>query len=151
MGVSDEQKISLLNEAVNRDPKFVLAYCELARAYDKLYQAKDITPVEKRNVDYRGLAEVALEKARRVAPDFGPVHLALADHFVLAHNDVEQGRLEIDLARQTMPNSAALETSAAAIAGRQSRWDDSVRSLRGPLRLSHAPQRSFFFSRIRIA
>ena len=79
-----EQKVSLLNEAVNGDPKFVLAYCELARAYDKLYQAKDITPVEKRNTDYRALAEAALEKARGVAPDFGPVHLASADHFVLA-------------------------------------------------------------------
>ena len=114
---SNEQKVSLLNEAVNRDPKFVLAYCELARAYDKLYQAKDITPVEKRNIDYRALAEVALEKARSVAPDFGPVHLSLADHFVLAHNDVEQGRLEIDLARRTMPNSAALETSAGSDRG----------------------------------
>jgi len=124
-----EQKVSLLNEAVNRDPKFVLAYCGLAKAYDVLYQTKDITPVEKRNVDYRAMAEVALEKARRVAPDFGPVHLALADHFVVAHNDVEQGRLEIDLARQTMPNSAALETSAGSIARRQSRWDDAVRFL----------------------
>jgi serine/threonine protein kinase len=124
-----EQKVSLLNEAVNRDPKFVLAYCALAKAYDTLYQTKDITPVEKRNVDYRALAEVALEKARRVAPDFGPVHLALADHFVLAHNDVEQGRLEVDLARQTMPNSAELETSAGSIARRQGRWDDAVRFL----------------------
>jgi serine/threonine protein kinase/tetratricopeptide (TPR) repeat protein len=123
-----EQKISLLKEAVNRDPKFVPAYCALATAYDTLYQTKDITPVEKRNVDYRALAEAALEKARRVAPDFGPVHLALADHFVLAHNDLEQGRLEIDLARQTMPNSAALETSAGSIARRQSRWDDAVRA-----------------------
>ena len=123
----NEQKVSLLNEAVNRDPKFVLAYCALANAYDKLYQAKAITPVENRNVDYRGLAEAALEKARRVAPDFGPVHLALADHFVLAHNDLEQGRLEIDLARHTMPNSAELETSAGSIARRQSRWDDAVR------------------------
>ena len=62
-----QQKISLLNQAVDRDPKFVLAYCALAKAYDKLYQAKDITPVEKRNVDYRALAEVALEKARRLS------------------------------------------------------------------------------------
>jgi serine/threonine protein kinase/tetratricopeptide (TPR) repeat protein len=123
-----EQKVSLLNEAVDRDPKFVLAYCGLANAYDTLYQAKEITPVEKRNVDYRALAEVALEKARRVAPDFGPVHVALADHFVMANNDVEQGRLEIDLARQTMPNSAALETTAGSIARRQSRWDDAVRA-----------------------
>jgi serine/threonine protein kinase/tetratricopeptide (TPR) repeat protein len=140
-----EQKVSLLNEAVNRDPKFVLAYCELARAYDKLYQAKDITPVEKRNIDYRALAEVALEKARRVAPDFGPVHLALADHFVLAHNDVEQGRLEIDLARRTMPNSAALETSAGAIAGRQGRWDDAVLSAERAVTLEPRATEKLFF------
>src|SRR6266481_2451925 len=140
-----EQKVSLLNEAVNRDPKFVLAYCELARAYDKLYQAKDITPVEKRDVDYRALAEAALEKARGVAPDFGPVHLALADHFVLAHNDVERGRLEIDLARQTMPNSAALETSSAAIAGRQGRWDDSVRSAERAVALEPRATEKLFF------
>ena len=142
---SNEQKVSLLNEAVNRDPKFVLAYCELARAYDKLYQAKDITPVEKRDVDYRALAEAALEKARRVAPDFGPVHLALADHFVLAHNDVEQGRLEIDLARQTMPNNAALETSAAAIAGRQGHWDDSARSAERAVALEPRATEKLFF------
>jgi tetratricopeptide (TPR) repeat protein len=140
-----EQKVSLLNEAVNRDPKFVLAYCALAKAYDRLYQAKDITPVEKRNIDYRALAEAALEKARRVAPDFGPVHLALADHFVLANNDVEQGRLEIDLARQTMPNSAALETSAGAIAGRQGRWGDSVRSAERAVALEPRATEKLFF------
>jgi serine/threonine-protein kinase len=124
-----QQRISLLSDAVDRDPKFVLAYCALAKAYDTLYQTKDITPVGERNVDYRAMAEVALEKARRVAPDFGPVHLALADHFVLALNDLEQGRLEIDLARQTMPNSAALETTAGSIARRQSRWDDALRAI----------------------
>jgi serine/threonine protein kinase/Tfp pilus assembly protein PilF len=139
-----EQKISLLNDAVGRDPKFVLAYCALATAYDKLYQTKDITPVEKRNVDYRALAEAALEKARRVAPDFGPVHLALADHFVLALNDLEQGRLEIDLARQTMPNSAALETTAGSIARRQNRWDDAVRAIERAVALEPRAAESLF-------
>ena len=123
-----QQRISLLDQAVERDPKFVLAYCALAKAYDELYQAKDVTPVEKRNVDYRALAESALEKARRIQPDFGPVHLALAYHFVWANNDFSQARVEIDLARRTMPNSAELEMTAGAIARRQSRWDDAVRS-----------------------
>src|SRR6476620_5476997 len=139
-----QQKISLLNDAVDRDPKFVLAYCALAKAYDKLYQTKDITPVEKRNVDYRALAEAALEKARRVAPDFGPVHLALADHFVLALNDLEQGRLEIDLARQTMPNSAPLETTAGSIARRQNRWDDAVRAIERAVALEPRAAESLF-------
>jgi serine/threonine protein kinase/tetratricopeptide (TPR) repeat protein len=139
-----QQKISLLNDAVDRDPKFVLAYCQLATAYDKLYQTKDITQLEQRNVDYRALAEVALEKARRVAPDFGPVHLALANHFVFALNDLEQGRLEIDLARRTMPNSAALETTAGAIARRQSRWDDAVRAIEKAVALEPRATESLF-------
>jgi serine/threonine-protein kinase len=121
-----QQRISLLDEAVNRDPKFVLAYCELAKAHDTLYQSRHVTRVEDRDVDHRALAEAALEKAQRVMPDIGPVHLALADHFLGANNDVEQARIEIDLARRTMPNSAELETSAGAIARRQSRWDEAL-------------------------
>jgi tetratricopeptide (TPR) repeat protein len=73
------------------------------------------------------------------------VHLALADHFVLANNDVEQGRLEIDLARRTMPNSAALEASAGAIAGRQGRWDDSVRSAERAVALEPRATEKLFF------
>jgi serine/threonine protein kinase/tetratricopeptide (TPR) repeat protein len=122
-----QERISLLDQAVERDPKFVLAYCALAKAYDELYQAKDITPVEKRDLDYRALADAALEKARRIQPDIGPVHLALAYHFLWANNDFSQARVEIDLARRTMPNSAELEMTAGAIARRQSRWDDAVR------------------------
>jgi serine/threonine-protein kinase len=139
-----EQKVSLLNEAVNRDPKFVLAYCALAKAYDDLYQTKDITPVEKRDVDYRALAEAALEKARRIQPDVGPVHLALAYHFLWANNDFSQARVEIDLARRTMPNSAELETTAGAIARRQSRWDDAVRSLERAVALEPRAEENLF-------
>ena len=69
-----------------------------------------------------------MEKARRIQPDIGPVHLALAYHFLWANNDFSQAHAEIDLARRTMPNSAELEMTAGAIARRQSRWDDAVRS-----------------------
>src|SRR5713101_3747050 len=124
-----QQRISFLDQAVERDPKFVLAYCELAKAHDILYRTRQVTSVENRTVDHRALAETALEKARRIQPDIGPVHLALADHFLSANNDVSQARVEIDLARRTMPNSAELETTAGAIARRQSRWDDEVRAL----------------------
>src|SRR6266568_4543356 len=124
-----QQRISFLDQAVERDPKFVLAYCELTKAYDILYLTRQVTPVENRTVDHRALAEAALAKARRIQPDIGPVHLALAYHFLWANNDLSQAHVEIDLARRTMPNSAELETTAGAIARRQSRWDDDVRAL----------------------
>ena len=140
-----EQRISFLDQAVEHDPQFVLAYCELAKAHDILYRTRQVTPVENRTVDHRALAEAALEKARRIQPDIGPVHLALAYHFLSANNDVSQARVEIDLARQTMPNSAALETSAGAIAGRQGRWDDSVRSAERAVALEPRATEKLFF------
>ena len=121
-----EERVLLLEQAVARDPKFVLAYCELANAHDILYRTRQVTAVQDRAVDHRALAEAALEKARRLQPDAGPVHLALANHFFAANNDLEQARVEVDLARRTMPNSADLEMTAGAIARGQSRWDDAI-------------------------
>src|SRR6266436_3536302 len=118
-----QQRISFLDQAVERDPKFVLAYCELAKAHDILYRTRQVTPVENRTVDHRTLAEAALEKARRIQPDIGPVHLA----------------------RRTMPNSAELETSAGAIAGREGRWDDSVSSAERAVALEPRATEKLFF------
>jgi serine/threonine-protein kinase len=140
-----QQRISFLDQAVERDPKFVLAYCDLAKAHDILYRTRQVTPIENRTIDHRALAEAALEKARRIQPDIGPVHLALAYHFLAANNDVSQARVEIDLARRTMPNSAELETSAGAIAGRQGRWDDSVRSAERAVALEPRATEKLFF------
>src|SRR5213596_478873 len=50
-----QQRISFLDQAVERDPKFVLAYCELAKAHDILYLTRQVTPVENRTVDHRAL------------------------------------------------------------------------------------------------
>lgn len=122
-----ERRIALLDQAVARDPKFVLAYCELAQAHDRLYREKIATSAEEKGIDHRALAEAALEKARRIAPDAGRVHLALAQHFYSANDDPEQARVEIDLARRTLPNDGALEQLAGSIARRQGRWDDAVR------------------------
>jgi serine/threonine-protein kinase len=140
-----QQRISFLDQAVERDPKFVLAYCELAKAHDILYRTKQVTPVENRTVDHRVLAEAALEKARRIQPDIGPVHLALADHFLWANNDLSLARVEIDLARRTLPNSAELETTAAAIARRQSRWDDDMRARERAVALEPRAEDYLFF------
>ena len=55
-----------LDEAVARDPKFSLAYCELARRHDELYFYRGLGPPEELLVDHRALAEMALSKATRL-------------------------------------------------------------------------------------
>jgi TolB-like protein/Flp pilus assembly protein TadD/predicted Ser/Thr protein kinase len=122
-----EQKIALLDQAVARDPAFVLAYCELAQSHDRLYREKIAISGGEKSIDHRALAEAAIAKAMRIAPDAGRLHLAVAQHFYSANDDPEQARVEIDLARRTLPNDGALEQLAGSIARRQGRWDDAVR------------------------
>jgi serine/threonine-protein kinase len=124
-----ERKIALLNEAVTRDPSFMLAYCDLATAHGRIFYYKAGATVEELSVDHRSLAEVALQKARRLRPDAGELHLAQAFYFLHVTKDLDQAHIEIDLARITLPNSAEVEAIAGRVARRQGRWDDAVRHL----------------------
>ena len=124
-----ERKIALLNEAVTRDPSFTLAYCELAKAHGRMSFYKAGATAEELSVDHRSLAEVALQKARRLRPDSGELHLAQAFHFLYVTKDLDQARIETDLARRTLPNNAEVEFMAGRIARRQGRWDEAVRCL----------------------
>jgi tetratricopeptide (TPR) repeat protein len=123
------KQVSLLDAAVARDPKFVLAYCALAGVHDSFYEYRNYASPEDQKVDHRALAEAALQSARRLRPDDGEVHLAAAKHFLLANRDNEQARLELDLARRTLPNSVALEKTAGLIARAQGRWEDALRAM----------------------
>ncbi len=79
------QAVDLLNQAVARDPAFLLAWCELATAHDLLYFfGDDHTPAR------LALADGAVQKARDLQPDSGAVHLALAQHFYRGYLDYDQ-------------------------------------------------------------
>jgi tetratricopeptide (TPR) repeat protein len=124
-----ERKIALLNEAVTRDPSFTLAFCELAKAHGRICFFKAGATVEELSVDHRSLAEVALQKARRLRPDAGELHLAQAFYFLYVTKELDQAHIETDLARRTLPNNAEVEFIAGRVARRQGRWDDAVRCL----------------------
>src|SRR6266480_1608190 len=85
-----KRAIELLEQAVARDSKLVLAYCELAKWHDDLYLQRNHGPPEELAVDHRSLAEVALEKARTLQPDSGAVHLELADHALTITKNLEE-------------------------------------------------------------
>jgi serine/threonine protein kinase/Flp pilus assembly protein TadD len=118
--------IEMLNQAVIRDPNFALAYCELAERHDELYFQRNVGPPEDQAIDHRSLGEVALEKARRLQPDLGAVHLQLALHALRINRDPEHAGYEVELARQTLPNNAQLETIAGRVARRADRWDEAL-------------------------
>jgi TolB-like protein/Tfp pilus assembly protein PilF len=116
------QAISLLEEAVRRDPNFLLAYCLLCEANLDLYwQAYDHTP------ERIELANAALRQAERIQPDAGEVHMQKGVYAYHGFRDYDRARTEFELARRTLPNDARLYLYLGSVDRRQGRWEDAVR------------------------
>jgi TolB-like protein/class 3 adenylate cyclase/Flp pilus assembly protein TadD len=116
------QAISLLEEAVRRDPNFLLAYCLLCEANLNLYwQGFDHTPQR------RERANAALRQAERIQPDAGEVHMQKGRYAYYGFRDYERMRTEFELARRTLPNDARLYLYLGSVDRRQGRWEDAVR------------------------
>jgi len=118
---NDFQAVDLLNQAVTRDPSFLLAYCRLAEAHDALYfRGDDRTP------NRLALAKAAIDAAFRLKPDSGEAHFALADHLYHGYFDYDRARDELAIALRTLPNNARIFDLSAPIDRRQGRWHDAV-------------------------
>src|SRR5262249_33265847 len=107
-----KRAISLLEDAVTRDPNFVPAYCQLAKWHDDLHFQRHVGPADEKAIDHRSLAETALTKARLLQPDSGVVHMAFALHALQIIRDIDEAQLQINLARVALPPNAELETIA---------------------------------------
>jgi eukaryotic-like serine/threonine-protein kinase len=119
------QKVELLEKATQRDPNFVLAYCELAKT--QLNLGDD----EAEHRKHLELAKTAAETAVRVRPDLPEAHLALARYYFEAGvqtdtNDYDLAREELAIVRRKLPNNAEALMIEALIGRHQSRWDASL-------------------------
>jgi serine/threonine protein kinase/Tfp pilus assembly protein PilF len=116
------EAVDLLNQAIARDPAFVLAYCRLALAHDTLYfQGVDRTP------ERLALAKSAIDSAFRLKPDSGEAHLALAWHLYYGYFDYDRARTELAIAQRTLPNNPRVFEFAGIIDRRQGRWANVIR------------------------
>ena len=129
--------VDLLNQAINRDPDFVLAYYWLARAQDWLYFSNERTPAR------LALAKAAIDSAFHVNPNSGEAHLALALHLYWGYFDYDRARAELAIARRTLANNPQVYEVSAWIDRRQGRWSDAVRDME---RASDLDPRSFFLA-----
>src|SRR5438094_2918782 len=135
------QAVELLNQAVARDPKFLLAYCRLAFAHDVLYLTSlDHTPARLASAD------AAVQTALRLQPDAGEAHLALAQHLYSGYLDYDRAKQELAVAQRMLPNNPELFELKGFIDRRQGRWDESTRNLERVLELD--PLNFFTLSQI---
>jgi serine/threonine protein kinase len=123
---------SLLNQAVQHDPSFFQAYCQLALAHDQLYfLGFDHTPAR------LALAEAAIQAALRQRPDAGEAHLARAGNLYRGYLDYEGALAALKIARQTLPNDARLFQLKGYIERRRpgGNQEEALRSLQRSLDL----------------
>jgi TolB-like protein/class 3 adenylate cyclase/Tfp pilus assembly protein PilF len=130
------QAADFLDEALKRDPRFLIAWCLLARVHGNIYaDGFDHTPARLE------MAHHAIENALRLEPQSGEAHLALADYYYHGFRDYERARIELASARSSLPNSAELFEYTGYIDRRQGRWDEATRNLERALNLD---PRNFF-------
>src|SRR5438128_11196567 len=130
------QAAQLLDQAVARDPHFLQAWCLLSRVHGVAYfRGHDHTAAR------LDLANAALEAARRLQPDAGEVHLALANYYYHGFRDYGRARSEVAVARRTLPNNADVFRYTGFIDRREGHWEEATRNLERALELD---PRNFF-------
>jgi len=118
------EAVSLLNQAIERDPAFALAYYQLAHAHDLIYFAGlDHTPAR------LVMADAAIQSLARLLTNSGEAHLALAKHLYWGYHDYDRARKELSLAQKSLPNEPWAFVLAGYIDRRQGRWAESTKNL----------------------
>ncbi len=115
--------VDLLNQAIARDPSFLLAYCRLAQVHDALY-FHGFDHIASR----LALANDAINSAFRLKPNSDEAHLVLAKHLYRGYLNYDDARDELAIAARTLPNDARVFQLSGEIDRRQGRWRDSVRN-----------------------
>ncbi len=124
------EAVRLLNQAIERDPAFALAYYQLAHTHDLLYfTGIDHTPAQ------LAMADEAIQSLTRLLPNSGEAHLALAKHLYWGYLDYDRARNQLSLAQKSLPNEPWAFVLAGYIDRRQGRWDESTKNLERAIEL----------------
>ncbi len=114
-----------LREAVRLDPKFALAWAELASSIAQSY-LNDFDHSDARLAQ----AKAAIDTAVRLAPDDPDVIERLGDYYYYAYRDYERATEQYLRLAALRPNDAAVIGSLGFIHRRQGRWAEAVAELR---------------------
>jgi serine/threonine-protein kinase len=119
-----------LDEAVARDPHFLLAWCLLARVHGNIHWlGLDHTP------DRLDLANAAIQAALRLQPPAGEAHVALATYYYYGFRDYARARVELAIAQRTLPNDSEILEYTGLIDRREGHWEEATRNLERALEL----------------
>ena len=125
-GNSLTRKVELLEQAVQRDPRFALPTAPWPR---RSATSKNMPSRRKtRTTRISRLAKKAAETALRLRPDLGEAHRAMAVCY-LHEMKSDLAHAEIIIALHTLPNDTEALRLASIIDRRQNRWDAALAEL----------------------
>jgi TolB-like protein len=116
------QALKSLEEAIQRDPKFVSAYCYVARANNLLFFF-DLDPSQERI----SLADAAVKAALQLRPDSAEAHFTQADYYFRCLRDYDRAQEELAIARPGLPNSTPFLILSGYINRRRNHFSDAER------------------------
>jgi TolB-like protein/Tfp pilus assembly protein PilF len=124
------QGISLLEEVVPRDPKFLRAYCLMCETHLDLYWG-GADHTEQR----RELARIALQKAQEIQPDAGEVYAQKGLYAYHGFRDYDGALKELKKAKELLPNEARIYVTIGAIDRRTARFQEAEANFRRAVEL----------------
>ena len=119
------QGISLLEEAVRRDPKFLRAYCLMCETHLDLYWGGADHTDQRRE-----LARIALQKAKEIQPDAGEVYAQKGLYAYHGFRDYDGALKELERAKELLPNEARIYVTIGAIDRRTARFKEAETNFR---------------------
>jgi len=116
------QALKSLDEAIQRDPNFVSAYCYAARVNDLLFFF-DLDPTP----DRISRADAAVKAALRLRTDSAEAHFARADYLFRCLRDYDRALEELAIARLGLPNSTPFFILSGYITRRRNHFHEAER------------------------
>src|SRR5258708_7753518 len=112
--------IGFLEQATHIDPKLTLAYCASAEVNDLFYGRDDPSP------ERRALGDEAVNSALSLEPDLPEVHLAYGRHLYVCYRDYDRARVQLAIAKRSLPNNAEAIILRAWIDTRQGNFEKAI-------------------------
>lgn len=131
VGEAALQAIVNLEQAVQLDSSFALAYAELARCHARVYYLRTDQTEER-----LGMSKQAAEKALALAPKNPGVHLAVGDYYNWAFRDKVQAMEHWSIAEKGLPSNAELIHARAMVMLTEGRIEECITELRRATDLS---------------
>lgn len=131
VGETALQAIVNLEQAVQLDSTFALAYAELARCHARVYYLRTDQSEER-----RAMATRAAEKALALGAEQAAVHLAIGDHFNWAFRDKAKAMEHWSVAEKGLPNNSDLIHARAMVMLTEGRIEECITELKKAVELS---------------